>query len=560
MIFFFFFLFRGIAYPVSNSEYNWFFVFYEKEMSKDLDSVVVRPFYMRNTSPDKTYKASLIPLIYSGYYTERKSEWTSLFGLIGSLDYKHKDGVKDYDFGFFPFLLFGTSEDSRDRYLHLWPFGGTIKGKLGQDRITTYAFPGFALFFLFPPALTAGYALSWTTAAVLIAAIFPAYVNYESRDYKAYGILWPFVQRGKSPDRDDFRILPFYAHNYKKGFYDNYSYGLIVNRERIFLKDDEQRTLFVFPFYGRRWNLSDKIHASTLLWPFFSYGIDSKRGSFELTFLWPFVMLQDCEKPHIMKRVFFPIYCDYEFEKRSLFFITPLFCTLKTESKNYTSEYYFNLMLVWYFKRDYKKEANREYGRSWRYFKIWPLFQSEWDDRGNFSFNCMSLLLFRDPDGYEKLYQPFWTIMEYRRMQSGEKRLGLLLRLYYQRWGSGFFSARVPVFFSYSRSDESVNRLSVTDFLSFFCYNNDKDGTHFSLLFSMFGFNNNIDGKYIRLFWIPISIGEQRISKKREKDIDNTEDSENEISGDSPENDISPAASPVFFAGNEVVLYKMRVF
>ena len=213
-------------------------------------------------------------------------------------------------------------------------------------------------------------------------------------------------------------------------------------------------------------------------------------------------------------------------------------------------------MLIWYFKRDYKKEPSPEYGSAWRYFKIWPLFQSEWDDRGNFSFNCVSLWPFRDPDGYEKLYQPFWTIMEYRRMQTGEKRLGFLLRLYYQRWSNDFLFIKIPVLFSYSKSHECINKLSFTDFLSIFCYNNDKGGSYLSLIFSMFGYNNDKDGKYIRLFWIPINFGEKQLSKNDNE----LKEPEKELFEQEYIVDASPAAGSVFFAGNDAVIYKMRVF
>ncbi len=229
-----------------------------------------------------------------------------------------------------------------------------------------------------------------------------------------------------------------------------------------------------------------------------------KEEHFELNFPWPLVQWQTSGDPQIIKRIFFPFFGTYKENNKEMFFVTPLYISLKKQSDSFESEYYINALIIWYFKREYKNKPSPEYGTSWRYFKIWPLFQYEYDDRGNLSFNLLSLFPFRDPDGYEKLYQPFWTLFEYKRMESGEKRLGILLRIYFQRWSEDFLNIKMPVIFSYGSSKGSINKLSFMDYCTLFCYNSDKSGKYISLLFSMFAFNNDSDGNYIRLFWIPI--------------------------------------------------------
>ncbi|MBN2041850.1 MAG: hypothetical protein JW864_17575 [Spirochaetes bacterium] len=528
---FLFLLFSRELYSGPVYSFDWYWVFYEEEQKDNYSNFTFRPFFLRNIeNGKKIYEASLPPVVYWKYERPGKSEWKSLFGLVGSLDYTHKSGIKDYDFGIFPFLLYGNSPDPRDRYLHIWPFGGTIKGKLAQDKITAYTFPGFLLFFIFPPAFPP----TWTTIAVALASLMPAYVEYQSRDYKAFGVLWPLIQRGTSPVRDDIRILPFYAHNYKKDYYDNYSVLMLFNYQQQFFKDDTEKTFFAFPFYGRRWNQSSTRGSGTLFWPFFSWGYDKKRGNSELNFPWPLVQIQTCRKPRIRKRIFFPFYGKYEYEDTETFFLTPLHFSLKKRRENFESEYYVNLFIVWYFKREYKNEPSPIYGSSWRYFKIWPLFQYEYDDRNNLSFNFLSLLPFRDPEGYEKMYQPFWTLFEYRRFETGEKRLGLLLRLYYQQWSNDFFRVKVPLLLSWGSHDSSFNNLSFMDYLSLLCYNNDEQGKYLGFLFSMFSYCNDSDGNYIRIFWIPLNIGAEKnaarnarntSAREKQKDDNNTDSS-----------------------------------
>ncbi len=481
----------GALHAQDTRGYEWFWVFYEKDHDKRISTVVYRPFFMRNAyASGKTFEASLMPLVYWKYGSAHGSEWKSLFGFVDSVDYRHGNGVQDYDFGIFPLLFYGNSTDVRDRYFMLLPFGGTVKGKLAQEHITAWVFPGFLLFFLYPPGL------NLTTLAVLAASLIPVWVDYGAKDYTAWGILWPLIQRGTSPSRDDFRILPFYAHNYKKDVYDNYSFLMLANFQNVYLKNDVQRTVFILPFYGRRWNESGVAGSSTLLWPFFSWGFNRKAGDFELNFPWPLVMIQDCKNPYIYKRIYFPFYGNYIYEKKETFFITPLYFSMKDTTRALTAEYYFNALIVWYFKREYHGKPDAYYGKSWRYFKVWPLLQYEHDDRGNSNFNMLSLLPFRDPDGYEMLYQPLWTLFEYRTLAGGEKRMGIALRLYYQAWSGDFFYAKIPFLFTY-REDKDVL-------------------TKISFLFSMFGYSRDGRGSRLRLFWIPISLGGSAPPEKTE--------------------------------------------
>ncbi len=476
-------LFSRDAHAAGAGEYDWWWVFYERQSGAADTHLVVRPFYLANESPDgNRFYASLMPFVYWAYETPRNDEWLSLLGLVHSVDYRHSTGVRDYDFGVFPFFFYGDSPDERDRYFLLWPLGGTIRGKLGQDRITAWVFPGFALFFLYPPAFPP----TLLFGAVLIASFVPLYVDYESRDYRAWGVLWPLIQRGQSHNRDDMRVLPFYSHNFKQGSYDNYSWFLLFNYQQVYMKDDVQRTFFILPLYGRRWNSSGKAGASTLLWPLFSWGYSRKAGSLELNFPWPLVQVQESVVPRVSKRIFFPFYGRYRYEERETFFATPLYFSMRSETRNFQSEYHISMLIVWYFTREYRDRPSSEYGSRWRYFKIWPLFQYEYDDRGNLTFNTLSLLPWRDPEGYERLYQPFWTLFEYRRFQDGEKRLGLLLRLYSQRWNDTFLHVKVPFLFTLGRENGQL--------------------TEWSILLSMFEYRMGNGGSYIRLFWVPVDL------------------------------------------------------
>jgi len=479
----------SVIEPVKNKEksINWFWVFYENTEDSRKDTFVFRPFYMEASNKENLFQASLMPLFFWRYKNERNDVTKAFFGLYESTDYKHSENNKknknDYDSGFFPLFLYGSGDGASEKYAFIYPLGGDIRGKFGYERISPYVFPGVALFFLFPPSAI----FSWQTLFYAVAAIIPVYTEFEDRGYNGKAIFWPFIAWGKSDTREDSRFLPFYAHYSKPGWYDNYSYLLLINYRELYLSDDERYTFFFFPFFGKKWCKSGRMKSYTVLWPFFSWGYDLDKNETSYNLPWPLIQIADSDKPVMKKRIFFPFWGTYQTSTYESMFVTPLYFRIKKDSDYFKSEYHITCIIAWYLKRDYS--YNHEYyGKSWRYFKLWPLLQVEWNDSGLYGINVLSLLPFRDTEGYEKLYQPFWTLFEYRTKPDGEKHLGFLLRTYYQVWSDNFFKMKVPLIINYESRGESVKELTIL--LSSFGYEKDKDGTYFKFL------------------WIPFRIGD----------------------------------------------------
>ncbi|MDR3238002.1 MAG: hypothetical protein LBT84_05825 [Spirochaetia bacterium] len=481
-----FFLCASSAFASEQRSFNWFWFIYEREYCPSYTSFTVRPFYTNHVSPNLYFDASLIPVFFWRYITENKRQTKGFFGLYNSIDLTNSNGTEDHDLGIFPFIFYGhgNSDENRDNYFMLWPFGGQLNGKLSYEKVSAAIFPGFLLFVFFPPAQL----FSITTTIYIGLSMLPLYSSWSRGEYSAFGIMWPIFMRGKSPERDDIRIMPFYAHKKKSGWYDRYSFLLLFNYSKEYYANDTRKTFFFFPFFGRKWSDSGRISSWTFLWPFFSWGYDKKQKSFMYNLPWPLVQIEDTEEPKISKRIFFPFYGAYSYEKNSTLFITPLFIKLSKKGIAFDSVYYTNFFIVWWHKRNYHTDDS-QHGKSWRYFKIWPLFSVEYNDKNDFAFNTLSLLPLRDADGYEKLYEPLWSVLEYRRFAFGEKRLGILMRTYYQRWGENFFQCKIPFLFSYNRI---MNKTAGISFL-----------------LSMFSYSAaEADGSFLRLFWIPFRVGE----------------------------------------------------
>jgi hypothetical protein len=463
---------------------NWFWFFYEEAESAAGKTVVYRPFYLEASNEENLFQASLMPIFFWRYKHNEKSDTTKgFFGFYESTDYKHSNGERDYDNGLIPLFLYGKGDRERDNYLFVYPLGGNIRGKLGYERISPYVFPGIALFFLYPPS---GF-FTWKTLFWTLASLIPVYTKFEFKEYNGYAILWPFIAWGKGDKREDFRFLPFYAHNSKEGKYDNYSYLLLINYRELYLSKDERYTFFFFPFFGKRWSKNERMKSYTILWPFFSWGYDLDKNETSYNLPWPLVQVADSDSPKMKKRIFFPFYGTYETSTYDSMFVGPFYFRIKRDASYYKSEYHVSFIIAWLFKREYPN-GHEYYGRSWRYVKLWPLFQVEWNDIGLYAINVLSLLPFRDSDGYEKLYQPFWTLFEYRTKPDGEKHLGLILRTYYQVWNKDFFKMKIPVIISYEKRKTGI--------------------TDFTILLGSFGYEKKRKGSYLKFLWIPVRIGE----------------------------------------------------
>ena len=95
----------------------------------------------------------------------------------------------------------------------------------------------------------------------------------------------------------------------------------------------------------------------------------------------------------------------------------------------------------------------------------------------------LSIFFFRDPDGYERLYLPVVSLLEYHKRKDVSS-FGLLFRTYYQYRKGNYFQWAVPLIANYS----SYNGRT----------------TNFSFLFSSFGYFHDERGQGFKFFWIPI--------------------------------------------------------
>jgi hypothetical protein len=160
----------------------------------------------------------------------------------------------------FPVWFSRTSGDPARDYRGLFPLHGTVRDKLGVER------------------------LSWT--------LFPLYTQSERRGATTTSTPWPFVRvtRGTA---QGWSIWPLYGRVEQPGVSSRttYLWPLGFSHTRLPAADDPagtppQRDVGFLPFYARR--AGPGYISETFLWPFFGYTAQTAPQSYaEQRYLWP---------------------------------------------------------------------------------------------------------------------------------------------------------------------------------------------------------------------------------------------------------------------------------
>ncbi len=391
----------------------WQFIFLlEETRAPGQHEFHFHPFYGRYSNLEKAYRYHyfLYPIFYS-HGTNYWQHWTWLYFFTGD-DFYHQDKGRDSDLLLGGIFNLGWGSGPEDRYFGLFPIYGRFRQKLSYDEINYI--------------------------------LFPLYVNWSYRDYKAHSILWPLTMRGKSSKRSDLRILPFFSFKTHRNRYRRYSilWPFFQWGHEGLDKKEPRHYFFSFPLFGRKWSDQNNLSVYSFLWlpflgSFVAYGRDDRSNAKELNLLWFLFHYHRNDDPIIRRLMIFPFYARYHFGSseqirlpyyKEGIFITPLYANLRTYSATLDSDYKFVVPFYWNMDRYYHKEREVE-----SYVKFWPLFQYISDSEGRREFRSLVLWPFRS-DQFERAWGPLYSLVEYNTYSNGDRYFSLLLRLYSRYW------------------------------------------------------------------------------------------------------------------------------
>jgi hypothetical protein len=364
----------------------------------------VRPFWVELRNPQGEFRAghALYPL-FSYTVDENTYRW-SVFELIRKWDRRAVAGAPTSifdqrgEFEVFPFWFSRESGDPELSYRALFPVYGTVKNKLGFER------------------------LSWT--------LFPFYVQNEKRGAVTTSTPWPIVRvtRGAA---QGWGVWPLFNYVERPGVsrLETYLWPLGFNATRYPTPDDPpgtavRRDIGALPFYVR--NTGPGYINEDFLWPFFGYTNRTLPVRYsERRYFWPFLVQGRGENRYINRWAPFYTHSNSKgYNKHWLLF--PLLrhaeWTDADVARTRTQLLYF---LYW---NEEQRAASHAKGNTAELTHIWPLL-SLWDNgagRRQWQFLSPFEVFFPGNEKVRLAWSPLTALVRYEQREPGIERTSLL--------------------------------------------------------------------------------------------------------------------------------------
>jgi hypothetical protein len=242
---------------------------YERVESDGATRWAARPFVSRRIEPERRRWDVLFPLAARDESAERDEAWVLL--------YLHRERERtsprsELRTG----ISFRSTNADGTRSSGLFPFYGTLRGRLGMDEIRFVLFPLFA--------------------------------RGRKGGYRETHLLWPFFSRGSGDGRSQLRLWPLFGFDHNAGRWRRafWLWPFVHRSEKLLDSERPERSLWIVPLYGWReigtwqtrcwlfpllsyqWDRADPTpYAMDVLWPLWSSSDDGRgtRG-FALRPLW----------------------------------------------------------------------------------------------------------------------------------------------------------------------------------------------------------------------------------------------------------------------------------
>jgi hypothetical protein len=365
-----------------------------------------RPFWVQTNDARGDFRSSafLYPL-FSYKADDEYSTW-SIFQLINRTGRRARAGAPESllgsqeTFAVWPFWFSRTTGEPDAQYRALFPLAGTVRGKLGFER------------------------LSWI--------LFPFYVENEKHGAVTTSTPWPFIRvtRGAA---HGFAVWPFYSTVERPG----------VSRDRYWLwpfaydsvrhptPDDPPGTgpthrFGVLPFYAQA--SGPGYFGEDFLWPFFGHTERTAPQQYtyrETRWFWP-LLVQGRGDDHYINR-WAPFYTHSVVKGYDKTWLAwPLWREAKWEADGVAQT---RSQLFWFVYWSHEQRSLRNPNAAPASLThLWPLFSS-WDNgagRKQFQFLSPLSVFFPQVDPVRTAWSPLFALFRYDQRAPGDARWSLL--------------------------------------------------------------------------------------------------------------------------------------
>ncbi len=364
-----------------------------------------RPFWVALDDPRGRLRARyvLYPL-FSYTLTDAETYKWSLFELIRRTDRLAAAGPArtEFDehgeFDVFPFWFSRRTPDPADSYRALFPIAGTVKHKLGFER------------------------LSWT--------LFPLYVENEKKGATTTFAPWPIV-RHRSGAAHGWGVWPLYDRAVRPGVYDRttWLWPLFYNHTRFASPEDPPgtaptRDIGALPFYAAR--TGPGYVNEDFLWPFFGYTDRTEPVRYhERRYLWPFFVQGRGEERTINRWAPFYSHSVVKGYAKQWFAWPVLRYATWTEENIERRRTQFLYFVYWH---EGQRRVGRAGGPEAELTHVWPLV-SAWDNgagRRQWQFPSPLEVFFPGNEKVRHVWSPLFSLARHQQRAPGDERTSLL--------------------------------------------------------------------------------------------------------------------------------------
>ena len=216
-----------------------------------------RPFYLKTVEGERHTKMFLYP--FFTWQTEGSYRSFSFFQLVNARRETDTDNQTTRGFDVWPFYFSRDTGVPDTSYKALFPIGGTIKSRLGYDRLHF--------------------------------VLFPVYLQTEQHEEQVTHAPWPFLRFIAGSGHHGFEFWPLFGRRGRAGDYDSqfYLWPLIYKTSRHLSDPQPDVKLGFLPFYTR--DTAPGSISENYVWPFFGYTHRTEPDHYnEQRYLWPFLV------------------------------------------------------------------------------------------------------------------------------------------------------------------------------------------------------------------------------------------------------------------------------
>lgn len=448
-----------LYHPVKNSRYEKEFTalgpFVTYKKGQEGSELGFRPFYYRTVMErDKTRELEFLYPMASYKKAGDRSWFQYQLFLLSYESLTDSSGYKSKELTLFPFIFYNSEKDPKDNHFAVFPFYGSIKGKLARDEIK----------FLF----------------------FPLYVKTESEDEITKSLFWPFLSRYEGKHRGG-RFFPVFGKrtNESKGMYEKFLFWPVyVKKEKEFYGETAYFRS-IFPLYSESYSYG--ILNRGYFWPFVQQTTNQKKGDKRWDLPWPIFNFTRGKTTNQIR--IFPFYSRTRKNENDEdgYIMFPIYNYKNLTLESYRRE---RKSVFFFLYKDLKEKPIVEGTQPRRRIDMWPLFSYNKDSLGNRNLHALTVFepFIRSNDRLYRNYAPMWRVFTWERSADNITRSSLL-------WNT------VSVY-----RDEKDFVFNISPFMPLFKYFSGKSGMSWNIMGGLIGYSSKGGGSTLKILYMPIKI------------------------------------------------------